>query len=138
MDFNLVEEKMNKSVDYLNAELANIELGMVKMPEETVIGYLNRSRYYFDVYVANVEGTDLYVQGPSNLSDISSWKVKVNGNDQAVVLDTDLAISAPSAVTAKFTAVKNDNNQLSYYQMTIGEQEYYWNSTYHCWKRISK
>lgn len=100
--------------------------------------YLERSRYYFDVYVANVEGTDLYVQGPSNLSDISSWKVKVNGNEQAVVLNTDLAISAPSAVTAKFTEVTNGNDQLSYYQMTIGNQKYYWNSTYHCWKRISK
>lgn len=99
--------------------------------------YLNRSRYYFDVYVANVEGTDIYVQGPTSLTDINSWVVTVNGTEQKVTLDKDLAISAPSAVTAKFTAVENDNDQLSYYQMKIGNQKYYWNSTYHCWKRIS-
>ena len=99
--------------------------------------YINRSSYTYNVYVANVEGTGVYVQGPPDNGDITKWMVTVNGKEQQVELDKEITISAPSEVTVTFSAEKT-NDVISYYKVTINGQSYYWNNTYHCWKPITQ
>lgn len=116
--------------------------------------YINRSSYTYDVYIANVEGTAAYIQGPPSVSDPSTWKVIVSSNVNAstgkkevttktVPVDTlkngeafTVTVIEPTKAEVTFKAVMN-NGQVSYYTMEYNGNSYYWNSTYNCWKQIS-
>lgn len=104
--------------------------------------HVQRSSYTYNVYVANVEGTGAYIQGPPSMSNLNEWKVitatapngqRINPDDGAVTV----TITTPTAATVTFDAVKNKNGQVSYYTMTYNDIEYYWNSTYNCWRKVS-
>jgi len=116
--------------------------------------YISRSSYTYDVYIANVEGTNAYIQGPPSVSDLSTWKVITASTVNAstgqknfttkTITESELLgagvctvqIAEPTAATVTFDAVEN-NGQVSYYTLEYNNNLYYWNSTYNCWKRIS-
>lgn len=106
--------------------------------------HIERSSYTYNVYVANVEGTNAYIQGPPSVSDLSSWKVIIAADDTTKTISISEAempctvnIVTPTAATVSFDAVKH-NGQVSYYTMQYNNSTYYWNSTYNCWKRTSE
>ena len=97
---------------------------------------LGRACYDLDVYIANVEGTDVYVQGPVN-NNAANWKyLNASKTEVAVPLNTEITIGSPSNVTVTFSSVLNNNGDVSYYKMTYQGKEYYWNSTYNCWRAL--
>lgn len=107
--------------------------------------YSTRSHYGFNVYISNVEGCDLFVQGPEDINNYTTAKVvyKTGEGSNAevamvsVVPDTDIAVGND---TIKFTPVKRGNEKdapISFYQMKYRGREYYYNVTYHCWKPVS-
>lgn len=115
--------------------------------------YIQRSSYTYNVYVANVEGTGAYIQGPTSVSDWSKWKVIIGTNqdgsdaersilamieikqDKSFPVTAD--IKAPTQASVTFDAVRNQNGQISYFTMEYNGNTYYWNSTYNFWKRMS-
>lgn len=114
----------------------------------------DRSSYDFDVYMANVEGRDLFVKGPES----GEWKTTTfvyNGTNQAnpsagtgstvthvlpanVILDKSNTIAtAAGNINVIFRAVKTADGDISYYEMDIDGTTYYYNSTYKCWRLVS-
>lgn len=108
--------------------------------------YMQRSSFTYNVYVANVEGTGAYIQGPPSMSDLSQWKVKTAAKPDGQTIPQDrikgegsytVEITAPTRATVTFDAVENSSGQISYYTMIYNGVEYYWNSTYNCWRQVS-
>jgi prepilin-type N-terminal cleavage/methylation domain-containing protein len=114
---------------------------------------LERSSYDFDLYVANVEGRDLFVQGPDAKSGnwnqttiVYNGKTQVSSNPEtwengtyvkssSVVLDRQITVGSMN-ITFK-AVMTGDGSTVSYYVMDIDGDDYYYNSTYHCWKPMS-
>lgn len=108
--------------------------------------YMNRSSFTYNVYVANVEGTGAYIQGPPSVSDLSKWTVITADmqNGKRIPIDEikgtgsyTVNITAPTQATVTFDAVENSSGQISYFTMIYNGIEYYWNSTYNCWRQVS-
>lgn len=106
--------------------------------------YIDRASFTYNVYVANVEGTGAYIQGPPSMGNLSTWKVITAGHsDGQTVPDLKgdnyftVNITAPTAAAVIFDAVENQNGQISYYTMEYNNNTYYWNDTYKFWKLIS-
>lgn len=113
----------------------------------------DRSSYDFNVYVSNVEGRDLFVKGPGNMADWSTTTIVYNGTAQSggagnAAVSMTHAISAAVAQGASidtgngtshitFNAVRTQTGELSYYEMVIDGQTYYYNTTYKCWRAVS-
>lgn len=106
--------------------------------------------YTFNVYVANVEGMDLFVRGPVTRDEIKNWsgettvaynKTETHGNAQVtssdaekktIVYDQDITVGNH---IIQFHAVKTSSGDISYYQMTVdGDKTYYYNTTYRYWR----
>lgn len=105
--------------------------------------YMQRSSFTYNVYVANVEGTGAYIQGPPSMSDLSKWKVITGTNQVRTVPDLKgdkyftVTITEPTVALVTFDAVESQNGQISYFTLEYNDNTYYWNSTYNFWKRIS-
>lgn len=84
--------------------------------------YKTRSSYDYNVYVANVEGTGIYVPGPNE----GKWNVTDVG--------TDITFTSPSAVTVKLDCEKDADGNISYYTIQYNGHTYYYNTTYHYWR----
>lgn len=114
---------------------------------------LNRSSYDFNVYVSNVDGRDLFIKGPADASNWATTTVVYNGTSQsggsgnaaaaathvqAVNVGQGCSIeTANGTETITFTPVRAQDNSISYYEMSIGGQRYYYNTTYKCWRAVS-
>lgn len=114
--------------------------------------HLVNCSYTFDAYVANVEGESLFLSEPTTSSidqqdDGSyqcSYTVKAVSNSGANgtatvqqlsgVTGNDITLS--SGEVFKLGVVTN-NDTVSYYTLTYKGGNYYYNSTYHCWKKMS-
>ncbi len=115
--------------------------------------YLERSSYDFNVYVSNVDGRDLFIKGPADASNWTTTTVVYNGTSQsggsgnaaaaathvqAVNVGQGCSIeTANGTETITFTPVRAQDNSISYYEMSIGGQRYYYNTTYKCWRAVS-
>lgn len=103
--------------------------------------YMQRSSYTYNVYVANVEGTGAYIQGPLSMSNWKNWKVITGtGSEETSVGETfpvTVNINAPTRAEVTFDAVRGQDGQISYFTLQYNNNTYYWNSTYNFWKRIS-
>lgn len=103
--------------------------------------YMQRSSYTYNVYVANVEGTGAYIQGPLSMSNWRNWKVITGtGSEETSVGETfpvTVNINAPTRAEVTFDAVRGQDGQISYFTLQYNNNTYYWNSTYNFWKRIS-
>lgn len=115
--------------------------------------YLERSSYDFNVYVSNVDGRDLFIKGPADASNWTTTTVVYNGTSQsggsgnaaaaathvqAVNVGQGCSIeTANGTETITFTPVRAQDNSISYYEMSIGNQRYYYNTTYKCWRAVS-
>ncbi len=113
----------------------------------TLDSYEDTSKYDYyasykdvNVYIANVEGENIYIQGPRT-SNPRDWKVitKANGGTDVVDYTSGKAmkITSPSAADVTFGAVNNSNGQVSYYTMQYNGNSYYWNESYHYWQKSS-
>lgn len=117
-------------------------------PNDT--NYNSRSGYNLNAYIANVEGMDLFVKGPSNMNSGSTYNnttVVYNANADAgsanvtaaevsnitFVLDQNVQVGN---YTLRFHG-KEQNGIISYYEMTVNGKTYYYNSTYRCWRPVS-
>ncbi len=109
---------------------------------------LQRASYDFYAYIANVEGQNLFVQGPMDGKDWTTttvvWQEGSNflkSTQNNLVLGTTYTFSEGNAtnnITIKFDKVlASDNKTISYYTMEYNGKTYYYNSTYNCWKPTS-
>ena len=107
---------------------------------------LDRSSYDFNVYVSNVEGRDMFVQGPQNMNERwTTTTIVYNGSSAVGVAKTTVAVNAANTPfypggnqsSISFNPVTNQSGDISYYEMTIDGQRYYYNTTYKCWRAMS-
>ncbi|MBQ8188818.1 MAG: prepilin-type N-terminal cleavage/methylation domain-containing protein [Lachnospiraceae bacterium] len=109
---------------------------------------LQRASYDFDAYVANVEGQNLFVQGPMDGKDWTTTTVVwqegsefLKSTQDNLVLGSSYTFSddgATNNITIKFDKVlASDKQTVSYYKMEYNGDTYYYNSTYNCWKPTS-
>ena len=107
-----------------------------------------RASYDFYAYIANVEGQNLFVQGPMDGKDWTTttvvWQEGSNflkSTQDNLVFGTNYTFSEGNAtnnITIKFDKVlASDNQTVSYYTMKYNGKTYYYNSTYNCWKPTS-
>ncbi len=115
--------------------------------------YMQRANYTYNVYVANVEGTGAYIQGPSSVSDWSKWSVITGTNQDGSDVERSILslieisqtksfpvtvnIKAPTQAEVTFDVVRGQDGQISYFTLRYDNNTYYWNSTYNFWKRMS-
>ncbi len=78
----------------------------------------------YNVYVANVEGADVYVPGPND----GVWSKNSIGQNGLSCSDL-----APSNVNGTITIVMINGNET--YQLDYAGSKYYYNKTYHFWQK---
>ncbi len=113
--------------------------------------HLVNCSYTFDAYVSNVEGESLFISEPSTSgmtrrddgSYQCSYQAKAVSNGangtatvQQLSNNTGSDITLSSGEVIRMDVVVN-NDTVSYYTLTYKGGNYYYNSTYHCWKRMS-
>lgn len=113
--------------------------------------HLANCTYIFDAYVSNVEGESLFISEPSTSgmtkrddgSYQCSYQAKAVSNGangtatvQQLSSNTGNDITLSSGEVIRMDVVVN-NDTVSYYTLTYKGGNYYYNSTYHCWKRMS-
>ncbi|MGN0131745.1 MAG: PilW family protein [Lachnospiraceae bacterium] len=114
--------------------------------------HLANCSYTFDAYVSNVEGASLFIAEPSysglTQNGDGSYQcacsvkaVSKTGADGAATIQelsantgTDITLSSGEVI--QFNVVVN-NNTVSYFTLSYNGGKYYYNSTYHCWKKMS-
>lgn len=114
--------------------------------------HLPNCMYQFDAYVSNVEGESLFVSEPttSGLEQNSDGSYRCACAAKVVVKtssDGSATVADVSANTGTDTTLSNGENLrfgvvanggvVSYVTMTYNGSQYYYNSTYHCWKKMS-
>ena len=108
--------------------------GMYVTLDSTDDNYMD-SYQEINVYLANVEGRDVYVQGPRTANE-EDWKyVDKNGTKKVVNPDgkTEVEIGSPNNVKVVFGKTTNANGNTSGYTMKLDNVDYYWNPSYNCW-----
>lgn len=114
---------------------------------------LERSSYDFNVYVSNVEGRDLFVKGPQDMANWSTTTIAYNGTTQtggsgnasgSVTHVITAAVNQGATINTgngssniSFSPIRTQAGDISYYEMTIDGQTYYFNTTYKCWRAVS-
>lgn len=114
--------------------------------------HLSNCSYTFDVYVSNVEGADIFISEPS----YGSLNKDADGNDQCAYsvravsktgadatatvqelnANTGADVTLASGESVRLDVVAN-GDRVSYFTLTYKGGKYYYNSTYHYWRKMS-
>ncbi|MCH5280691.1 MAG: prepilin-type N-terminal cleavage/methylation domain-containing protein [Lachnospiraceae bacterium] len=119
-------------------------------------GYEDRSSYDLTAYIANVEGMDLFVQGPASMSgaynsttiayytnaDAGSANVTVADKTTVPVkLGEEITLDNGYKITIDAVRTTDGSNRISSYVMTVNingnKTSYYYNTTYRYWRAQS-
>lgn len=116
--------------------------------------HLPNCMYKFDAYVSNVEGASLFISEPSysasnlvqkedgsyqcacSVKAVSKTGADGTATVQELSANTGTDITLSSGEVIQFNVVVN-NNTVSYFTLSYNGGKYYYNSTYHCWKKMS-